>query len=36
VAARIAHRARGIVLHLPERWPWQHAWHGLFAAAPPT
>ena len=33
VAARIAHRARIIHLHLPELWPWQHAWNRLFAAA---
>jgi Transposase DDE domain group 1 len=38
VAARLAHRARAIHLHLPERWPWQHAWDELFAAvhAPPA
>jgi hypothetical protein len=33
VAARLAHRARGVHLHLPERWPWQDAWNNLFAAA---
>jgi hypothetical protein len=33
VAARLAHRARGIHLHLPEHWPWQGAWNNLFAAA---
>ena len=33
VAARIAHRARTIHLHLPEHWPWQHAWDNLFTAA---
>jgi Transposase DDE domain group 1 len=33
VAARMAHRARGIHLHLPEHWPWQGAWNNLFAAA---
>jgi Transposase DDE domain group 1 len=32
VAARLAHRARNIHLHLPEHWPWQHAWNNLFAA----
>jgi hypothetical protein len=32
VAARIARRARGIVVHLPEHWPWQRAWHNLFTA----
>jgi hypothetical protein len=38
VAARLAHRARTIHLHLPERWPWQNAWANLFTAvhAPPT
>lgn len=38
VAARLAHRARAIHLHLPERWPWQHAWDNLFTAvhAPPV
>jgi hypothetical protein len=38
VAARLAHRARAIHLHLPERWPWQHAWDNLFTAvhAPPA
>jgi hypothetical protein len=33
VAARLAHHARGIHLHLPEHWPWQTAWNNLFAAA---
>ena len=38
VAARLAHRARTIHLHLPERWPWQNAWANLFTAvhAPPA
>lgn len=38
VAARLAHRARAIHLHLPERWPWQHAWDNLLTAvhAPPV
>jgi len=38
VAARLAHRTRTIHLHLPERWPWQHAWDSLFTAvhAPPA
>jgi hypothetical protein len=38
VAARLAHRARTIHLHLPEHWPWQYAWDNLFTAvhAPPT
>jgi hypothetical protein len=30
VAARLAHRARSIHLHLPERWPWQNAFTHLF------
>jgi hypothetical protein len=33
VPARLAHRARTIHLHLPERWPWQNAWTNLFTAA---
>jgi hypothetical protein len=33
IPARIAHRARRIVLHLPAHWPWQTAWHRLFTAA---
>jgi len=38
VAARLAHRARTIHLHLPEHWPWQNAFTHLFAAvhAPPV
>jgi hypothetical protein len=38
VAARLAHRARTIHLHLPEHWPWQAAWDNLFVAvhAPPA
>jgi hypothetical protein len=32
VAARLAHHARGIHLHMPEHWPWQAAWSSLFAA----
>lgn len=37
VAARLASSARKIVLHLPERWPWETAWQRLFArsVAPP-
>ena len=37
LAARIARHARGIIIHLPEYWPWQHQWRRLFAAvhAPP-
>jgi hypothetical protein len=36
VAARLAHRARSIHLHLPEHWPWQTAWNNLFAAVHAT
>jgi hypothetical protein len=38
LAARIASHARGVTIHLPEHWPWQHPWLRLFAAAhaPPT
>ena len=33
VAARLAHRARSVHLHLPEHWPWQVAFDNLFIAA---
>jgi hypothetical protein len=36
VAARIAHRARTIGLHLPEHWPWQAAFDNLFTAVATT
>jgi len=38
VPARIASSARRLHLHLPENWPWQHAWETLYTAAlgPPT
>jgi hypothetical protein len=38
VAARLAHRARTIHLHLPQHWPWQNAFTHLFTTvrAPPT
>jgi hypothetical protein len=36
VAARIAHRARTIHLHLPEHWPWQTGFDNLFTAVQPT
>jgi hypothetical protein len=38
VAGRLAHRARTIHLHLPQHWPWQHAWASVFTAvhAPPA
>ena len=38
VPARLAHSARKLVLHLPERWPWQPAWERLWdrtMGAPP-
>jgi hypothetical protein len=36
--ARLARSARRITVHLPEHWPWQHAWTHLFHAthAPPA
>ncbi|WP_181442568.1 IS1380 family transposase [Streptomyces tateyamensis] len=33
VPARIARTARKLLLHLPGRWPWQHAFADLFTAA---
>jgi hypothetical protein len=36
VAARLAHRARAIHLHLPEYWPWQAAFNNLFTAVQPA
>jgi hypothetical protein len=38
IPARLAHRARRLVLHLPSHWPWQHPWQTLFdhIHAPPT
>ncbi len=33
VPGRLARSARRLVLHLPQRWPWQHAWHRLFSSA---
>jgi Transposase DDE domain group 1 len=36
VAARLAHRARIIHLHLPEQWPWQAAFDNLFTAVATT
>lgn len=36
VAARIAHRARTIHLHLPEHWPWQTGFDNLFTAVKTT
>lgn len=32
VPARLARSARRLVMHLPEHWPWEHAWHALHAA----
>jgi hypothetical protein len=36
VAARLAHRARTIHLHLPEHWPWQAGFDNLFTATATT
>lgn len=36
VAARLAHRARTIHLHLPEHWPWQAGFDNLFTAVATT
>lgn len=38
VPARVASSARKLTLHLPQHWPWQHAWQALFAAtlSPPA
>ncbi len=33
VPARVARSARRLILHLPEAWPWEHAWQRLFTAA---
>ncbi|KQV06460.1 IS1380 family transposase [Leifsonia sp. Root112D2] len=33
IPARLSTSARRIVLHLPERWPWETGWNTLFAAA---
>lgn len=33
VPARKARGARRLTLHLPQGWPWQAAWAGLYAAA---
>src|SRR5665647_680317 len=33
VPARIARSARRLRLHLPQRWPWEHAWQAMFTAA---
>lgn len=35
VPARLARRARTIVVHLPEHWPWRTAWQQLFTATHP-
>ncbi len=38
VPARLARSARRLVLQLPDRWPWQHAFEQLFTATtgPPS
>jgi len=33
LAGRIARHARGVTIHLPRQWPWQHPWLRLFATA---
>jgi len=35
LSGRVALHARGIILHLPEHWPWQYSWQRLFAATGP-
>ena len=35
VPARLARSARRLTLHLPEAWPWQHAWQRMLAATGP-
>jgi hypothetical protein len=32
VPARVATSARRLTLHLPQAWPWEHAWSALFTA----
>jgi hypothetical protein len=36
VPARIATSARRLHLHLPSRWPWEHAWSALYQVALPA
>jgi hypothetical protein len=36
IPARVASSARRLTLHLPERWPWQTEWTGLFTRCPRT
>jgi len=33
LAGRVARHARGVTIHLPQHWPWQHPWLRLSAAA---
>ena len=33
LAGRISRHARGVTIHLPQHWPWQHPWQRLYAAA---
>jgi hypothetical protein len=35
VPARIARTARRVILHLPQAWPWEDAWHNLFTTVHP-
>jgi hypothetical protein len=30
IPARLAHRARRVIVHLPAHWPWQQHWQALF------
>jgi hypothetical protein len=30
IPARLAHRARRVILHLPAHWPWQQQWQTIF------
>ncbi len=39
VPTRLARSARKLTLHMPQNWPWQHAWQRLRTAVllgPPT
>lgn len=35
LAGRVTRHARGITIHLPRHWPWQHPWLQLFEAMHP-
>jgi hypothetical protein len=36
IGARLAHRSRKIIIHLPKHWPWHPAWQQLFTAVHAT